>query len=90
MKKLLVFCVLLTGCATYEHRSPNGELTKANSFLMKGGFDKLRTVTKGEGTNYSRTVSIGTASGETETEKLNDLAKSIAEGAVAGAVKGAK
>jgi hypothetical protein len=85
MKKLLVFCVLLTGCATYEHKSPNGELTKANSFLMKGGFDKLRTTTKGEGTNYSRTVSIGSADGGTEVEKLNALISSVVEGAVKGA-----
>lgn len=89
--KILFFClmVLLSGCAHYSHEHVFPDMSKDktvfNSFLMMGSANKIHTFTKQDGTNYARTVNLGSVQGQGDTE----FVKAVAAGATEGAIKGA-
>lgn len=80
----------LSGCASYHHTAPDGEETSFRSFLMRGNASAIASKTTKAGTNYTRTVGVGSLAGETEVEKLGPIAREIAAGATAGAVDALK
>jgi hypothetical protein len=77
---LLMMCV---SCVAYKHSHVNQDgttdTTRFNSFLMLGSASKIRSATK-EGTNYSRTVSVGALEGKGDTEMIQAIAAGIVEG----------
>jgi hypothetical protein len=95
---LLLPCLLLTpGCLsrTMKRYDPEtGQLWSTEKFsvvLMRGEASKLREQVKETATgDYERDVSIGTLKGETETDKLKDLAGEVVDRAVSAGVKAAK
>lgn len=95
---LLLPCLLLTpGCLnrTMKRYDPDtGNLWSTEKFsvvLMRGEASKLREQVKETATgDYERDVSIGALKGETETDKLKDLAGEVVDRAVSAGVKAAK
>jgi len=87
---LLAVVVLCSSCASYRHEHVNidgsKDVTRFAAFLMMGSMSKIRTITKGEGTNYSRTASIGALEGRGDAE----MVAAIAEGIAAGLAEAAK
>jgi hypothetical protein len=92
MKNLLALSILVMscGCASYTHTREladgKKETTKFRAFLVWGNAAKVTSKTIDSTNTYSRTTSVGSIQGGTEAEKLS----TIIEGAVAGALKGAK
>ncbi len=76
---------LLGGCVRYSHTTLTGERTSFTGFLIRGEASKISTDTTSTGTNYTRKVSLGSLKGETEMDKMNGLAESIARGVASGA-----
>lgn len=85
MKNLswLVLVCLCSSCVSYRHSwtNPDGSIDKTGfgSFMMKGEASKVRTTTK-LGTNYNRTVNLGTASGSGDSEMIQAITSGIVEG----------
>jgi hypothetical protein len=71
-----------------------GKLWSTEKFsvvLMRGEASKLREQVKETASgDYERDVSIGALKGETETDKLKDLAGEVVDRAVSAGVKAAK
>lgn len=91
MKNLTLLTALavgLCGCMTYSHTSQTGERTSVTAFLVRGDASNVKTETRTTdsfGTNYSRSVSLGSLKGETELDKLAGMAEAIARGVATGA-----
>ena len=85
IKSVLAVAVVLlcVSCVSYRHEHANADqskdVTRFGSFLMLGSASKIRTATK-EGTNYSRTVSVGTLEGKGDADMIAAIAAGIVEG----------
>jgi len=91
MKNLscLALLILVSSCISYRHEYANQDgskdVTRFGSFLMMGGASKIHTLTK-QGTNYARTVSVGSVEGKGDV----DMVEAISAGAARGAVEAMK
>jgi len=84
---LITSFFMLAGCVSYQHvrTLPGGavERTAYTALLQKSTANKISAITK-DGTNYSRTIKVGSID-----QDISEQVGNIVESAVAGAVKGA-
>jgi hypothetical protein len=84
-------CSLGAGCVSrdFTRYNSDGKLwsrDRIRFFLVRGEATKVREkVTESREGDYERDVSIGAVRGETETDKLAQVAGAVAEGAARGA-----
>ena len=85
-----VLALLLCSCVSYRHEHVNADQTKDvtrfGSFLMLGSASKIRSATK-QGTNYSRTVSVGAIEGKGDVEFVEGISAGVARGMMEGLKK---
>jgi hypothetical protein len=89
IKTLSVLALLcLCSCVGYKHTWTNTDgsvdETRFNSFFMLGSASKIRSATK-MGTNYNRTVSVGTLEGRGDADLIAAIAAGVAAGLKSGA-----